>query len=474
MSGRSGALGRSADARPLVGLSVRTIGAHPAGWRMAGAHRNPYDDGRALARIAREAERVHLDFLYLGDWLSVNPELELTDPYLLSRIDPLTAASSLSAITRRIALIATVNTNSSDPATVARAAASIDILSGGRFGLNLAVGSDGAGSTTIHNAAGADDRYEVALEYVEVLRQLWDSRAEDAFVADASTGMLLDRSRTAIVRHRGRHFAVDGPPPIARPVQGHVPLAHLGASHRSRRLAGAVADLHFLAVSDLDEARSAAAELRAEAQAAGREPGAVAAVTSLSPIIGETTADAWAVYDRLVELLPTADDAPRADGVTLPPQRSAASVKKTVGVPLLDRRLDDEVAPADAGRFNATGEGLLRIVRSRSGRVPGTARPVTYRHLLAAQLVPSPLIVGSADEIADHVELWFREGAADGFSVLSAQVHDQVEAFTRLVVPRLIERGLFSPDGRRRTLRERLGVPSPRWTADEGQERRRA
>ena len=451
----------------VLGTAVRTLGAFPSGWRVDGAHRDPAGDPAALKRLAKEAERAHFDYLFFGDWLSGNLELEFTDPYLLGRIDPLSAAAFLASSTTRIGLIATVNTSYSDPFTVARTAASLDHLSGGRFALNLAVGAEPRADANHPPTSPGANRHDVAAEYLAVLHGLWDSWADDAVIADAATGALIDRTKIAPLDHAGRHFRVAGPALGLRPVQGHVPIVHSDVSPRARDFAAEHAELHVVSPSDLREGVRLVREIHAAVAAHGRDADSVTVVVPLLPIVAETREGAWRLYDELVGLVPVEEGAAHpGTGAPpgLPPQRTAAAIRRFVGVPLLDRELDDPVSVGDADRFNAAGRRLLEVVRRRSGRSPGGARPVDYRHLLVAHLFPAPLVVGSASDVADHIETWFRAGAADGFTVQSAYLHEQFEAFTRQVVPILVQRGLFRTDYGSRTLRGHLGSARPEWS----------
>src|SRR4051812_15764053 len=104
----------------LLGAMVRSLGAYPSGWRYPGAHNNPSTDTAVLRRTAKLAEAARLDYLFFGDWLATGPELEVRDPSLLARIDPLSAITYLAAVTSRIGLVATANTSYSDPYTLAR------------------------------------------------------------------------------------------------------------------------------------------------------------------------------------------------------------------------------------------------------------------------------------------------------------------------------------------------------------------
>lgn len=443
----------------MLGATVRPLGAFPSGWRMPGAHNDPATDARALARVARAAEAAHFDFVFIGDWLATNPELELTDPYLLARTEPISTASYLLAKTRRIGVIATTAIAVSEPYAVARTAASIDRLAAGRFGLNLLLGAD-ARALANFGRTGRDTARNVfgeAEEFVELLRSLWDSWGEGAFVRDARRGRLLDPAQLAPVQHDGPEFAVAGPLNVLRPPQGQVPLVHSGASVRSRGFAARHADIYLVDPPSLGDAIEFHHEMRGRVQAEGRAADALTVLAPLMPIVAQTRAEAWAIYDRLVELVPLVDEAE----ASVPLNRTVPQLLRTIGIPLTSHRLEEIVSPITAGKFNAHGRALLDTVRERSGRVVGGKRPVSYRQLLVAQLVTTPIVVGSPRDIADHIEEWYRASAVDGFTILSAYLHEQFENFAAAVVPLLTERGLYRSDYTSSTLRGHLGLDVP-------------
>src|SRR3978361_1016918 len=111
-----------------LGVTVRTLGAFPSGWRMPGAHSDPADDVSALKRVAAVAEAAALDFLYFGDWLSTGTDLELTDPHLLVRTDPLSTPAFLAAVTGRIGLVGTVSVTHTEPYADPGTADILDVL----------------------------------------------------------------------------------------------------------------------------------------------------------------------------------------------------------------------------------------------------------------------------------------------------------------------------------------------------------
>jgi alkanesulfonate monooxygenase SsuD/methylene tetrahydromethanopterin reductase-like flavin-dependent oxidoreductase (luciferase family) len=69
------------------------------------------------------------------------------------------------------------------------------------------------------------------------------------------------------------------------------------------------------------------------------------------------------------------------------------------------------------------------------------------------------VICGTPTGIADTLEEWFVEGAADGYNILPAYFPGAFADFVDLVVPELQHRGLLRRDYEGRTLRDHLGLP---------------
>ncbi len=452
--------------RLIIGAMVRPIGAYPSGWRYPGAHRDPRGDAAVLRLTARLAEEARLDYLFFGDWLATGHDLEHREPHLVARVDPLSAIAHLAAVTERIGLIATVDSSYADPYAVARATASIDLLSGGRAGLNLVTSADPRAAAN----HGADfertsaARYERAVEFERVLRRLWDSFDDDAFVADARRGVLLAPGSLHATEFRGRHLQVAGPLNVVRPVQGHLPIVRSGGSPRSQLIAAQSADVALVAANDLAHAAAVREELRALAFESGRDDRTLKVIAPVLPIIGETREHAQRLADELSELVQIAEDWPDGPPEGFPATRSLAHLSPLVGVELAGVSPDLAVTPQIAAQFGSAGQQLVEIVAERTGRTPAGARPPTLRHLVVAATVNAPIIVGTPSDIANEFEAWGEAGAVDGFNVLSAVQPAQFEAFTSLVAPELRRRGVLPPAYEGSTLREHLGLERPEST----------
>lgn len=450
--------------RLIIGAMVRTIGAHPAGWRHGDAHRDPRRDAAALRRTAELAEAARLDYLFFGDWPATGREYEYADPHLLAHVDPLSAVAYLAGLTERIGLIATVHTSYADAYEIARATASIDLLSGGRAGVNLATGGDpqvAANHGRDFNEVNAA-RHDRAVEFATVLRRLWDSFEDDAIIADAATGVFLDASRLHDAAFHGEHLSVAGALNVTRPPQGHPPIVHAGTSPRSRLFAATGADLALVAVSGRDHAVQLREELRALAFEAGRDDRTLRVIAPVLPIVGETREHAQRIADELSGLVRIAEDWPDGPPVGFPANRSLAALSHQLGVDVARLGPRHPVTPDLVSLFGDVGQRLVELVAERTGRHPGGENPPTLRHLVVTASLTATIVVGSAEEIAAEFADWGEAGAVDGFNVLSAVNPGQFEAFTTLVVPELQRLGVFPTEYEGVTLRDHLGLGRPK------------
>ena len=191
-----------------LGVFVLGTGNHIAGWRHPGAA-DSFQDLAGIQAIARTAERGCFDLLFLGDGLKAGVG---DHPSFTARFEPLTMLSALAATTTHVGLGATSSTTYGAPFTVARAFASLDHLSGGRAAWNAVTSSnaDSGGNFGREHPPHAL-RYEVAAEFVDVVRGLWDCWDDGAIVADRVTGRYIDPAKVRELNHKGRFFDVRGP-----------------------------------------------------------------------------------------------------------------------------------------------------------------------------------------------------------------------------------------------------------------------
>jgi len=70
-------------------------------------------------------------------------------------------------------------------------------------------------------------------------------------------------------------------------------------------------------------------------------------------------------------------------------------------------------------------------------------------------------MAGTPQQIADLIEDWFTDGAADGFNIMPPLLPAQLDVFSAEVIPLLQHRGLFRTEYAGTTLREHYGLPWP-------------
>jgi FMN-dependent oxidoreductase (nitrilotriacetate monooxygenase family) len=424
-----------------LGVFWLGTGNHTAGWRCEGAATSN-NSWPVVASGAQTAERGKLDLFFVSDSLVMDPG---DHPSFVSRFEPTTLIGALSAVTRHVGLGGTVSTSFSEPFNVARAFGTLQHLSGGRAAWNVV--------TSSHNAAARnfgrerldehDLRYEIANEFVDVVKGLWDTWEEGAIVADKAKGTFLDKSKIHQLDHKGRFYSVKGPLNIDRCAHGHPLIIQAGGSPPGQELSARTADIVFSVVNgDKPSAKAAYDSLKQRTIKYGRAPDDIAILPGVMPIIDETNERAKEQLDRLQSwLTPT-------NALSLVSQRIGYDISGY----LLDGPIPDFPEPTERGR--AFSNTLLEMAR----REKMTLRDL-YNVTAAAR--GHWVIYGTPQRIADIFEEWFTAELADGFIIMPAYFPGAFEDFVELVVPELQRRGLFRKDYSGPTLRDHLGLKPP-------------
>jgi len=283
------------------------------------------------------------------------------------------------------------------------------------------------------------ERYAMAEEFVEACRLLWDSWDDDAFAADKKSGQYVRPGSLKVPHFQGKYFAVEGGLNVPRSPQGHPVLIQAGSSGPGQALAARIADVVFTAQNDLLEAQTFCKGLKAQVAGFGRDPAAALVMPGVFPVVGRTEQEAQDIFATLNANI---DVSPQS--MTVLSDRLGSDMSK---YPL------DQPVPALPETEHLKSRAALLLQMARRDNL--TLRQLFYRVAAARGHL---LLVASPAEIADTLEQWFRAGAADGFNVMPPFFPGQFDAFARLVVPILQERGLFRADYTGTTLRDHLGL----------------
>jgi N-acetyl-S-(2-succino)cysteine monooxygenase len=432
-----------------LGVFLYPTGHHLAGWRHPQAQADGGMSLRHYIDLARKAEDGKLDFIFFADTLgardTANVEAWSYTPKYTGQFEPLTLLSALAATTERIGLVTTATTTYNEPFHIARKFASLDHLSGGRAGWNLVTSSspDEAFNFGLDAHVPHGERYERAREFARVVKGLWDTWEDDAFLRDKDSGRYFDPAKFHMLNHKGRWFRVRGPLNVARPVQGYPVIVQAGSSDTGKELAAETAEVIFTAQQTIEQAQAFYSDLKGRMSKYNRRPEHLKIMPGIFPIVGRTSREAADKYNYLQSLIHP------AVGLSLLSDMLG-------GIDLSAYPLDGPF-PRDLPESNG-GKSRAALIVEMAQREGLTLRQ-TYLRIAGAR--GHWMAVGTPVEIADQMEIWFRSGAADGFNIMPASLPVSLDEFVELVIPELQRRGVFRRDYEGHTLRENLGLPRP-------------
>lgn len=422
------------------GALIHGVGGNISAWRHPEVPSDASVNFEFYKQQALTAEKGLFDLVFIADGLYIT---EKSIPHFLNRFEPITILSALAAVTSRIGLVGTLSTTYSEPFTVARQFGSLDHISGGRAGWNV-VTSPLEGSARNYGKKEHpthDERYRIAEEHLQVTRGLWDSWEDDAFIRDKESGVFFDPAKMHRLNHKGKYFSVEGPLNIARSKQGHPVIFQAGSSESGKNLAAKSADAVFTGHETIDEAKAFYKDVKDRASAFGRSPDEIAILPGINPIIGRTEEEAERKYREIAELV---------------------SIDKALDyLGRFFEHHDFSQYPLDEP-FPDIGDLGSNSFRSGTDKIKQNARELnlTLREAALRSATPRGEFVGTPERIADLIQRWYEEGAADGFIIHSA-LPSGLNDFVERVVPILQERGIYRTEYESDTLRGNLGLPIP-------------
>ncbi|MBV7453738.1 LLM class flavin-dependent oxidoreductase [Acidovorax sp. sif1233] len=420
------------------GVMLHGAGGHMNSWKHPAGPADASVNLDFYIETTRKAEANGIAFAFVADGLFINAK---SIPHFLNRFEPISILSALAVATSKIGLAGTISTSYSEPFTVARQFASLDLISKGRAGWNVVTTPlEGTASNYSRNHPDHALRYEIADEYLQVTQGLWDSWDEDAVVRNRATGQFFDPAKLHTLNHKGRFFQVAGPLNIGRSPQGQPVIFQAGSSDAGIGLAGRYADAVFTHSPSVEETRSFLRKVKASAVVHGRQADDVKIFPGIGPVVGATQEEADAKYQAIRELL-TVDEA----------------------LAYLGRYFDHHdfsQYPLDAP-FPELGEIGRNSFRSTTDRIKADAkaRGLTLRQVALEAATPRSQFVGTGERVADEIIRWVDEGAADGFILGFPVLSQGLDDFITHVIPVLEARGRYQRTLPGHTLRDHLGLP---------------
>jgi alkanesulfonate monooxygenase len=284
-----------------------------------------------------------------------------------------------------------------------------------------------------------DTRYDRAAEFVDVVRQLWDCWEDDAFIRDKASGVNYLPEKSHAVDHRGKYFKVAGTLNVTRTPQGAPVIVQAGASDQGRELAAATADALYAASQTLEEAQAYYASVKGRMAKYGRAPDDLKIMPGIMAVPGRTLQEAEDKYEQLQALVEPA---------------VGLSQLAWIFGDLSAYDIDGPVPETSNPRMRSRAQLFMDVARRDNLSIRGL-------YLAIAGGAGHRRVVGTPSQIADAMEEWFVNEAADGFNILPTHLPGGLEDVVDMVVPELQRRGLYRTAYEGNTLRANLGVPTP-------------
>jgi FMN-dependent oxidoreductase (nitrilotriacetate monooxygenase family) len=414
-------------------------------WKTPFAGSDPvtWTDGRFHVDMVRDLERAGFDFMMLEDSLMVpdvyagTAELELKHARYAPKLDPVVAASMLAYATEHIGIVATASTTFYHPYQLARQFASLDHLSRGRIGWNIVTSSEdrAAQNFGMDSLPEHDLRYEIAEEFVDAAKALWDSWDADAIVADRASGYYADFRKVHTVDHVGKHYRTRGPLNVPRGPQGRPVFCQAGGSARGRDFAAANSDLILNIPNGVAGMKEFREDIRRRAVSFGRDPDELKVFFVVYPQIAATDEEARAKDEAWY--------ARTQHNFEVQMTHFAATMELDFSRFDVDARMPDDLGT------NGHQSRLEQYRQAFGGR--------TIREAASRMRVGSLELVGSPDSVAAQMDEAMQEVGGDGFLVYGQPVsREYVWEMANGLAPALRRRGLIRDGYSFKTFRENL------------------
>lgn len=428
-----------------LGAFINLPGHHVASWRHPETEVRKVTDLAFLTEIAQIAERGKFDNIFFADVFG-QPILENAHSGL--KLDPIVIISALAAVTKNIGLTATLTTSYNEPFHVARKFAAIDHLSNGRAAWNVVTSANEREALLFGRDAHYQhaERYERADEFVDVVKKLWYSIDEEALVIDKESGRYYDLDKVNTIDHEGKFFKLKGTLDTPSTPQGHPVIVQAGSSEAGKELAAKTAEVIFTAWQTLEDAQAFYRDVKGRLAKYGRDPEDLKIMPGAFIVVAETEEEAIAKHQQLNNYIT--------------PEVGLNYLSSFTGVDLSNYDFEGPIPDFNGQQIDGTNPNI------RSGIVKGivekkglkTLREL-YNNIAGAR--GHREIIGTPTQVADQLQEWFENDAADGFNIMPPTFPQGLNDIVELVIPELQRRGLFKTEYKGTTLRENLGLKRP-------------
>ncbi|MEA2774203.1 MAG: hypothetical protein QOD93_7165 [Acetobacteraceae bacterium] len=414
-------------------------GAHY--WNLPSSATYDWRKGNLYMDIARLCEDAWMDMVLFADIPAIPTAYGGSNDHYVKHgfevhLDPAPILAMMGGVTRHLGLGATLSTSLYPPFLLARMVGTLDHLTSGRTAWNVVTSASAAAAQNYgqDDLPEHDERYNIADEYLDLVRKLWDSWAPDAVLQDAGRNVFADSAKVKPVNFAGKYFKSRGPLTVPALPQRHPVIIMAGTSRRGQQFAVTNADMVIAHKNSVEDMRTYSTALRAQLLNAGRDPATCKVFFSIKPVMGDTLAMAQEKWAQNYE--------------KAPPEAGLSYLSATMGLDMSPYDLDQPLPP------DLPVQGMIgKLLQYTQAKKDMTLREIA-KHEAMHETFP---IVGTPDQVADIIEQTAAEGGADGFHFRTAVGDiDYLKEVTSKLMPILQKRGLARTSYAGTTLRENL------------------
>ena len=414
-------------------------GAHY--WNVPSAATYDWRRGDLYMDIARTCERACMDMVLFADLPAIPTAFGGNNDHYVKHgqevhLDPAPILAMMGAATRHLGLGATLSTSLYPPFLLARMMGTLDHLSAGRTAWNVVTSASAAAAQNYgqDDLPEHDERYNIADEYLDLVRRLWDSWAPDAVLQDVEQDIFADPAKVKPVHFAGKYFKSRGPLTMPALPQRHPVIVMAGTSKRGQQFAVTNADMVIAHKNSVQDMRTYSTQLRNQLAEAGRDPASCKIFFSIKPVMGDTPAMAQEKWARNYE--------------NAPPALGLSYLSATMGLDMAKFDLDQPLPP------DLPVQGMIgKLLQYTQAKKDMTLREIA-KHEAMHETFP---IVGTPGQVADIIEQTAAEGGADGFHFrVKVGDFDYLTEVATKLMPILQKRGLARTSYAGTTLRENL------------------
>jgi FMN-dependent oxidoreductase (nitrilotriacetate monooxygenase family) len=372
-------------------------GAHY--WNLPSAATYKWQRGPLYMDIARLCEEALLDMVLFADIPAIPTAFGGSNDHYVrhgfeAHLDPAPLLAMMGGVTRHLGLGATLSTSLYPPFLLARMVGTLDHLTAGRTAWNVvtpvsAVAAQNYGQQELPEH---DERYDIADEYLDLVRKLWESWAPDAVLQDRERNIFADPTKVRPVYFVGKYFKSRGPLTVPALPQHHPIIIMAGTSRRGQQFAVTNADMVIAHKNSLADMHAYSTALRRQLAEAGRDPSSCKIFFSIKPVMGDTLEMAQEKWARNYE--------------QAPPEAGLSYLSAMMGLDMSRYDLDKPLPP------DLPVQGMIgKLLQYTEAKKDMTLREVA-KHEAMHETYP---IVGTPEQVADAIEQAAQEGGADGF-----------------------------------------------------------